>query len=584
MLFSFLVPALANLSALVARDILVPGAPADLNASLGARVEQRGDRVIESLSVKLPCPQLGVADGVDGGGVVREYDDVGNRGPLFKRPFRRRTPRRHVLIIANPRTIVDTFLLAHGSSSTHLDDLADLDSTLESLISSLSRLSTRQLVTLFPDVVQDVRAEVKHAARVMAAAQLPGILREPAKLPYITIFLKRMQPHVHVELSSSAHAWSILHEEHLAVIETMITSIATLSDTAATEKYLVQPMIVLHVLNAAPASSNEVLESLVSALRDLTTNGVPAHNPIRETLDNKVEDVQPFELPSFLVPPDVLDMDSLSDGVEAVVGDKKDDLPAYTIRTLITHITNIFKVNRKKAAWLLLELPKWLERRTFKSTKADAAKVKLLENTLIELSPTTLEPAVGRSIRNSFGDEPDVKIAAGSQNGVPDPALPVAHTRRAFVRRAIEMEIRMSYHDRIVKSLPEEFQKPEAESLPTKAPGTTFEYEDPSAQKAEQVISETETLRNHLQESGDAGAEKSVVRVITLRALVHVGSRSFSHLNAIERYLPVLRSLVTSARNARAAVRLVQRGADELPLRRSRRLVAREGDDVSGTS
>ncbi|KZV90485.1 hypothetical protein EXIGLDRAFT_794276 [Exidia glandulosa HHB12029] len=260
------------------------------NAEFASKVEQAGlafvgpsPEVIDSLGDKTKARTLGTAS-------------------LTSGPYARELmPRPACSDEGRSRT-------SPPDASTHLDDLADLDSTLESLISSLSRLSTRQLATRFTDVVQDVRAE------------------------YITIFLKRMQPHVHVELSSSAHAWSILHEEHLAVIETMITSIATLSDTAATEKYLVQPMIVLHVLNAAPASSNEVLESLVSALRDLTTNGVPAHNPIRELLDNKVEDVQPFELPSFLVPPDVLDMDSLSDGVEAVVGDKKDDLPAYPIR------------------------------------------------------------------------------------------------------------------------------------------------------------------------------------------------------------------------------------------------------------
>ncbi|KZV85661.1 hypothetical protein EXIGLDRAFT_725587 [Exidia glandulosa HHB12029] len=441
-------------------------------------------------------------------------------------------------------------------------------------------------------------------------------------------------------------AWSILHEEHLAAIETMITSIANFSDTAATEKYLVQPMIVLHVRNAAPASSNEILESLVSALRDLTTNGVPSYNPIRELLDSKVEDVQPFELPSFLVPPDVLDMDSLSDGAETVVGDKKDDLPAYlirlfdntmtpdpttstgyTIRTLISHVTNIFEVNRKEAARLLLELPKWLERGTFKSTKPDAAKVEeseqagpqwLLENTLIEtilsmafylpssphkliyyisliselckLSPTTVGPAVGKSIRKlytSLGDGLDVEVARRFtewfathmsnfgyawvwKEWIPDIALPAAHPRRAFIRRAIELEIRMSYYDRIVKSLPEQFQAPEAEALPTEAPAITFEYEDPTnphhdvAQtilgllrdrtKAEQVITETETLRNQLQESGDARAD-SVVRAITLQALLNVGSRSFSHLlNAIERYLPVLRSLVASGGEARAEV------------------------------
>lgn len=70
----------------------------------------------------------------------------------------------------------------------------------------------------------------------------------------------------------------------------------------------------------------------MSALRDLTSNGEPAYGVIRELLDAKVEDVQPFELPSFLVPPEVIDMDSLTDGAETVVGDKKDDLPAYLLR------------------------------------------------------------------------------------------------------------------------------------------------------------------------------------------------------------------------------------------------------------
>ena len=39
----------------------------------------------------------------------------------------------------------------------------------------------------------------------------------------------------------------------------------------------------------------------------------------------------------------------------------------------------------------------------------------------------------------------------------------------------------------------------------------------------------------------------SVVRLMTVQSLLHIGSRSFSHfLNAIERYLPVLRSLASS--------------------------------------
>jgi nuclear cap-binding protein subunit 1 len=72
--------------------------------------------------------------------------------------------------------------------------------------------------------------------------------------------------------------------------------------------------------------------------------------------------------------------------------------------------------------------------------------------------------------------------------------------------------------------------------------------------KAEQVITELETLRSNLQEAGDPRTE-AVIRAATLQGLLQVGSRSFSHLlNAIERYLPVLRSLVSSGSEARADI------------------------------
>ncbi|KAH7108401.1 Dor1-domain-containing protein [Auriculariales sp. MPI-PUGE-AT-0066] len=147
-----------------------------------------------------------------------------------------------------------TFLLAHGSSSTLKSTLTALDDSLNALIGSLQPLSdqcttfaattqpiladrrnatllldhhdklldllelpqllttcivnssyqealdliahARSLAQRFPDVVvvQDVRAEVEHAARVMAA-QLLAVLREPAKLPVLfraVNFLRRM--------------------------------------------------------------------------------------------------------------------------------------------------------------------------------------------------------------------------------------------------------------------------------------------------------------------------------------------------------------------------------------------------------
>ncbi len=38
---------------------------------------------------------------------------------------------------------------------------------------------------------------------------------------------------------------------------------------------------------------------------------------------------------------------------------------------------------------------------------------------------------------------------------VPDLELPAGHPKKAFMRRLIDLEIRLAYHDRILESLPE---------------------------------------------------------------------------------------------------------------------------------
>ena len=62
---------------------------------------------------------------------------------------------------------------------------------------------------------------------------------------------------------------------------------------------------------------------------------------------------------------------------------------------------------------------------------------------------------------------------------VPDLALCDKHPKRNFIRRALELEIRLSYSDLIVKSIPQEMHPPEARCLPAQAPGPNFEYDDP---------------------------------------------------------------------------------------------------------
>lgn len=62
---------------------------------------------------------------------------------------------------------------------------------------------------------------------------------------------------------------------------------------------------------------------------------------------------------------------------------------------------------------------------------------------------------------------------------VPDLALVVQHPRRAFMRRAVEFEMRLSYHDRILKTLPEPMQSPDGFTISDQAPGPDFSYDDP---------------------------------------------------------------------------------------------------------
>lgn len=63
--------------------------------------------------------------------------------------------------------------------------------------------------------------------------------------------------------------------------------------------------------------------------------------------------------------------------------------------------------------------------------------------------------------------------------------------------------------------------------------------------KADDVIAHVQSLKNTLSESADGDVNvDAVIRSIAVQSLLHIGSRSFSHfLNAIERYLPLLRNL-----------------------------------------
>lgn len=67
--------------------------------------------------------------------------------------------------------------------------------------------------------------------------------------------------------------------------------------------------------------------------------------------------------------------------------------------------------------------------------------------------------------------------------------------------------------------------------------------------KPEEIIDHLESLKSHISEASEGEVNiDSVARSIIVQSLLHIGSRSFSHfLNAVERYLPVLRDIASGA-------------------------------------
>ncbi|THH11263.1 hypothetical protein EW145_g774 [Phellinidium pouzarii] len=422
-------------------------------------------------------------------------------------------------------------------------------------------------------------------------------------------------------------------------VSAIIAAIHAYADMSSGSKLLTSPL---------------VLDNAIEILKALDESGFSeSASSFIHPYDPKTEGFPPyFDLPSVLVPPEAMELETLTDGTDDNVPVlRNEEWPEYRLRlfdnnvtantattlgyavnTLLSDVIDIFEVNRKDCARLLLEMPKWLPPGTFKarpgvpSENNDAvgpawqlescvmenilAKLFVLPRAthrsvyyialiteLCKLQPSTTGPAVGKSIRrlyNLVGDGLDVEIAHrftewfathmsnfGFQwvwkEWIPDLSLTTHHPKRNFIRRAIEIEIRLAYFDRVQKSLPEPFQAVGADALPDQAPGPAFDYDDPlkphhdAAQsilnllrgraKADDINAHIETLKNNIAETSEGEVHvDSVVRVITMQSLLHIGARSFSHfLNAIERYLPVLRALATSG-DAKADV--LQAAAD----------------------
>ncbi|KAG8935874.1 hypothetical protein FRC02_005873 [Tulasnella sp. 418] len=294
----------------------------------------------------------------------------------------------------------------------------------------------------------------------------------------------------------------------------------------------------------------------------------------------------------------------------------------YVVRSCMIDMLNIFEVNRKENARLTLDLPRWFHARTFDRDRQvddeddnDNTEVEKMEwnleclaietilsttfllpvsphlgayyyaliTDLCKLSPQTVGPAVGKSIRRLYkflGNGLDVEVAKRFaewfaihmsnfsfnwvwKEWIPDLSFAQAHPQKRFIKRAIELEIRLSYHDRIKGSLPADFLEPEPNVFPQEPPAGDYEYDSTDhpyhneaeallnlvrgRSKADEVLKHAESMRNNLTgppTNLSPHMAATVVRSISMQVLLHVGSRSFSHfLNAIERYLSLLRSI-----------------------------------------
>ncbi|WVN89018.1 uncharacterized protein L203_104234 [Cryptococcus depauperatus CBS 7841] len=391
------------------------------------------------------------------------------------------------------------------------------------------------------------------------------------------------------------------------------------------EPYLDNPdnlLAALHAFQASNWNAPSILPSYFPEIVPSPSSTVPV----------------PYELQEAMMPPEFYesDMDEVNSG-EGQMGTLKlfaDDivpppstLEGWYLRSLVLDIVNIYEVNRKEAARILLDLRKYVPRDTFKpsSQPADASPpssswsleslvVSTLLNALLtfpkahckliyygsvitelcKVSPNTVAPPVGRSMRKIFSmlgsDGLDVEIVRrlsewfsvhlsnfGFQwmwkEWIPELELPGSHPRRAFMRRVVELEVRLSYWDRIVETLPEAMAVEGTRVISSQPPDPYWAYEKedhPLHTEATNLLSQirqkspgADVIR-YIIEMPNASSSPAEplypnIRSMAFETILHLGSRSFSHfLNATERYSEVLRFLTPDYESRRLLLEAVK--------------------------
>ncbi|TIB97269.1 hypothetical protein E3Q18_02684 [Wallemia mellicola] len=272
------------------------------------------------------------------------------------------------------------------------------------------------------------------------------------------------------------------------------------------------------------------------------------------------------------------------------------------IYSLLRDMMTLYNRNRIDCAKILTDLPTFIYGNLFDGENGYNLESTLVTTLLSELlslpepkhpklyysslmtelckrEPKRVAPALGRSIRKLYtfiGEGLDIEIifrlsewfATHLSNfgfnwvwkeWIPDLDLPESHPKKTFIKRIIELEIRLSYFDRIAQSLPEAIlNKPELIT----APSPNFIYaneENPfngiamnmmdalkNRATSDQLTAQFDKIEDEIKVNAslplnDVSAKK-VSRDIISQCLLNVGSRSFSHfLNVIEKYMEILK-------------------------------------------
>nr|XP_018264090.1 uncharacterized protein I303_03968 [Kwoniella dejecticola CBS 10117]OBR86248.1 hypothetical protein I303_03968 [Kwoniella dejecticola CBS 10117] len=344
----------------------------------------------------------------------------------------------------------------------------------------------------------------------------------------------------------------VLYEESADEVEGLITAIEGYIIGRRNEvKSLADPLSPILAVGQDATPNPDTLDDFLSALHALRANffNPPTCLPRHWELYTKNEDTvqsEPYELSPISMPPEMYAVDAYElDKGEGRVGNIRlfadevvpppETLEGWVLRSLTLDLINIYEVNRKECASLLISIRRYLPQNTFKPVNPPAededtsslstwSVESLIISTILnglltlpksayksiyygsvitelcKLSPNTIAPPVGRAVRKIFGylgdDGLDVEVTRrvaewfsvhlsnfGFQwmwkEWVPELDLPPSHPKRAFMRRIAELEVRLAYYDRILDTLPEAMKAEGAGVIASEPPEPVWAYEKP---------------------------------------------------------------------------------------------------------